>query len=74
MKGNKLGVVVKGPTENSKYRLRQALASFIAVDNARALVTVGELAQFKGVQSTSAKCTQLREFTKVLVWSKEKMY
>ena len=48
LKGNKLGVVVKGPTESSKYRLTQALASFIAVDNARALVTVGELAQFKG--------------------------
>ena len=63
---------MKGPTESSKYRLTQALASFIAVDNARALVTVGELAQFKGVQSTSAKYPT-REFTKVLVWSKEKM-
>ena len=36
MKGNKLGVVVKGSADRSENRLAEAL---IAVDNARALVT-----------------------------------
>ena len=34
---------------SSKNRLAAALETFISVDNARALVTMGELAQFKEV-------------------------
>ena len=36
LKGNNLGVAVKGPTESSKNRFAEAWQSFIAVDNARA--------------------------------------
>ena len=46
--GNKLAVV-QGFTESRKNRLAEARESFIAVDNTRALVTMGELAQFKEV-------------------------
>ena len=42
MKGNKLGVVVKGLSEISKNRLAEALESFIAMDSARASVTMGQ--------------------------------
>ena len=49
VKGNKLGVEVKGLTEKSKERLAEPLATFISVENARVLVTMGELAQFKEV-------------------------
>ena len=47
--GNKLGVEVKGIPESSNHRLADAFATFISVDNAGALVTMGELAQFKEV-------------------------
>ena len=47
IKGNKLGVEVKGVADNSKNRVTEALASLISRDNARALGTMGELAQFK---------------------------
>ena len=49
IKGTKLGVEVQDFTESIKERLAGALATFISVDNARALVTMGELAQFKDV-------------------------
>ena len=44
MQRNKLGV--KGLERCSKNRLREALRLFIAVDHARAFVTMGEVAQF----------------------------
>ena len=42
LEGNKLGVAVKGLTESRKNRLAEALEAFISVDNARALVSVGQ--------------------------------
>ena len=39
----------KGLAEGSNHRITEGLESFISVDNARALVTMGELAQFKDV-------------------------
>ena len=45
MKGNKLGVEMKGLAESSKERLAEALATFISVDTAGALVAMGELAR-----------------------------
>ena len=44
MQRNKLGV--RGFERCSKNRLREALMLFIAVDHARAFVTMGEVAQF----------------------------
>ena len=41
IKGDKLGVEVKNLTGGSKERLAEALASFISVHNARALVAIG---------------------------------
>ena len=49
--GNKLGVEVKGIPESSNHRLADAFATFISVDNAGGLVTMGELAQFKEVHT-----------------------
>ena len=43
-----LGVAVKGLTESNKDKLAEALATIISGDRARTLVTMGELAQFKG--------------------------
>ena len=40
---------MKGLTESSEETRADALATFITGDNARALVTMGELAQFKQV-------------------------
>ena len=50
IKGNQLGVEVKDLTESRKDRLAEALLTFISVDNAVALVTMGELVQFKEVR------------------------
>ena len=49
--GTKLGVEVKGILESSNHRLADAFATFISVDHAGALVTTGELAQFKEVHT-----------------------
>ena len=42
-------VAVKGFTDSSKNRFAEGLESFISVDNRRAFVTLGELAQFREV-------------------------
>ena len=47
VKGNKLGVEVKGHAESSKDRLGEALTTSISVDNAGAFVTMGELTVHK---------------------------
>ena len=47
IKGNKLGVEVHGILACSKEDLAEALAIFLSVDNAGALVNKGELAKFK---------------------------
>ena len=47
VEGNKLSVEVNGPTESSRERLVDALANFISVESARALVTMRDVAQFK---------------------------
>ena len=49
MQGN---VVVKSFVGISKNRLAQVLKLFIAMDTERALVTMGELAQFKELHTT----------------------
>ena len=49
MQGNKQGVVVKALVGSSKHVLAEALKLFIAVDNARALVTMCALAQWREV-------------------------
>ena len=43
---------VKSLTASSKNGLPEALATFISVDNARALVTMGELGQFTEVRKS----------------------
>ena len=43
VEGNNFGVEVKGLSESSKSRLAEALATFISIDDVRALVTMGEL-------------------------------
>ena len=50
MKANKFGVQVKGLTEGSREKLAEALATFVSVDNAKALVTVGKLGQHKAIR------------------------
>ena len=45
VKGKKFGVTVKGQTEGRREQLAEALATFISVDNARDLVTAGEVGQ-----------------------------
>ena len=47
--GNKFGVKAKGLTEGSREKLAEALATFISLDNARALVTMGDLGQYQEV-------------------------
>ena len=69
-KGNKLCVEVKGLTDSRKERPAEALATFTSVDNARALVTMGELARFKEVHkvvlpSFSTKRTKTRKSLEV---------
>ena len=49
MEGNNLGVVVEGFAECRKNRVAETSETLISVVNARALLTMGELAQFKGV-------------------------
>ena len=46
MTGTKLGVVVQSSADNNNI-ISEALKRDTAVDNARALVTMGELAQFR---------------------------
>ena len=46
---NKLGIEVKGLTENSR-KLAEPLATFISVDTSRAIVTMDELGQHTAVQ------------------------
>ena len=59
MKGNKPGLVVTDVAESSDNRLAVALKLFIAVDNARASVTMGELAQVQeGAQDCPAEFYQ----------------
>ena len=41
MNGDNLGVELKGLVESNKNRFAEALESFISVDHARALVTMG---------------------------------
>ena len=41
----------KGLAEGSNDRITEALESFISVDNARVLVTMGEMTQFKDVHN-----------------------
>ena len=48
-KGKELGVEVKGFTDSSQERLAEPFGTFFSPDNARALVTMGELARFKEV-------------------------
>ena len=52
MKGNKLGVAVNSLARCSKHRLPEALKLFMAVDNARAPVTMGELSRFNEVRQS----------------------
>ena len=73
MKGSSLGVVLKSFALSSKIRLVEALKLFIAVDNTRAFVTMGELAQFRNHFGSSlvygaalARCAQ------ELVWWMDK--
>ena len=49
VEGNSFGVRVKSRTESSKSRLVEALTTFISIDNAGALVIVGELGRYKEV-------------------------
>ena len=61
LKGHKLEAVVSGLTEDGKKKLAEALESFFAVDNARALVTVGELAKSKEVHTLAkSQCKFVR--------------
>ena len=48
--GKKLGVKAQGFTEGSREKLAEAPATFISVDNTRALDTMGELGHFKVVR------------------------
>ena len=47
IKGDEFGVEARGLVKGSKEELAEALATFIFVDNARAFVTLGELARFQ---------------------------
>ena len=60
-KGKKLGVEAKGLTESSKDRLAEDLATVISVHNARAMITKGELAQFKDVHEEVYKDAEVIE-------------
>ena len=56
--GKKLGVKAQGFTEGSREKLAGAPATFISVDNTRALDTLGELGQFKVVRKVVLPKTQ----------------
>ena len=77
MKRNKIGVKVKGITEDRREQLAEGAATIISVDNTRALATTGELGQFEEVQEAfffffSKKKTVWR--TKMQEYSKEKSF
>ena len=69
----------KGLAEGSNHSITEGLESFISVDNARALVTMGELAQFKDVhKNRTRQCTKMQQWLKGsqrFAWkSKERKY
>ena len=60
-KGKKLDIEVKRLTESSQERLPQALATVISVHNARAMITIGELARLKEVHEEVYKDAEVIE-------------
>ena len=55
LEGNNFGVEVKSLTECSKSMLAEAVITFISVDSAKPLITVGELGQFEEVMKWSCR-------------------
>ena len=58
MTSNRVGVVVQVHSESSENRVAETLGPFSAVDSARPLVTMSELALFKEVHKCPAKFQQ----------------
>ena len=61
---------VKGLTESSRRKLAEAQATFISVDNVRALVTLGELDRYKEVHEIVLPKFD-KEYTEACVMERE---